>query len=120
MVQNQAVLHGQRIQHLRGMQHGCERMQDILEFHRKSILRTVQFRPPGLHQLHKTARHGGIRRRNDKARMPDNETQMTMDRRKEIQQAYKGLGGDRTFYDGMSTYTLQKDIVLRRMRPLPA
>lgn len=52
--------------------------------------------------------------------MPDNETQMTMDRRKEIQQAYKGLGGDRTFYDGMSTYTLQKDTVLRRMRLLPA
>ena len=35
--------------------------------------------------------------------MPDNEAQMSMDRRKEIQQAYKGLGGDRTFYDGMIT-----------------
>ena len=28
---------------------------------------------------------------------------MTMDRKKEIQRAYKGLGGDMTFYDGMIT-----------------
>ena len=35
----------------------------------------------------------------------DKEVQITvaMDRRGEIRQAYKGLGGDRTFYDGMIT-----------------
>ncbi len=31
------------------------------------------------------------------------QTTVAMDRRGEIRQAYKGLGGDRTFYDGMIT-----------------